>query len=376
MRAVSVAIFAAVLGTASSALAQDTSAPVASPSAPGVPMMPTPQTVPAQPAPPPPAQFQRPNVQSGANGAQKPPPRDLTPAELDELRRRMVGSAAQTILRPDDVETVKKRVIEAQGAQGFPGLVDKPMTPRPKQLFYTKVDAVGAPKTVHLALGAITPITFVDAKGKPWPIAGVSYDPRSFAQDGAGCGAGASAPSAGPVGERPGTISLMPCRYQAWGNIIIQLEAIPYPIVLMLQSGGDNGFVDIPVTVRLHGVSPLAAVAAAVAQPASARPPRVERVRAASPARTGADGLLLAFADGTPPKGAVKLRTSDGGRISAWAYNGQLFVRGTDCSLLNPQYDGTAESPNGTRVWRVSRLASRVLVADRDGTEFGVTIEY
>ena len=59
--------------------------------------------------------------------------------------------------------------------------------------------------------------------------------------------------------DRPTSINLMPCRYDTWGNILIRLENVPYPIPLMILSG-QSETVDIPVTVRVAGTSPLTPV--------------------------------------------------------------------------------------------------------------------
>ena len=102
----------------------------------------------------------------------------------------------------------------------------------------------------------------------PWPIASVAYDPRLFAQDGTGCGQdaamGASQVAAAAGSDRPTSINLMPCRYDTWGNILIRLENVPYPIPLMVLSG-QSETVDIPVTVRVAGNSPLTPVRVAPA---------------------------------------------------------------------------------------------------------------
>ncbi len=201
---------------------------------------------------------------AAASPSQAPPvPRPLTPAELEELRKRMLGSTQGMILKPGEIQDVRRAVPGRAGCRQLPGRNGRMPRPEPRLITVTQEISRAAPETLHLAYGVVSPITFVDAKGAPWPIASVAYDPRLFAQDGTGCGQdtamGATQVPAAAGADRPTSINLMPCRYDTWGNILIRLENVAYPIPLMVLSG-QSETVDIPITVRVAGTSPLTPV--------------------------------------------------------------------------------------------------------------------
>ena len=107
----------------------------------------------------------------GATNPPPPTPRPLTPAELEELRKRMLGGTQGVILKPGEIEGVRRSVQEAQGAANFPGRDGRMPRPAPRLLSVTQEISRSASETLHLAYGVVSPITFVDAKGAPWPIA-------------------------------------------------------------------------------------------------------------------------------------------------------------------------------------------------------------
>ncbi|WP_082167160.1 DotH/IcmK family type IV secretion protein [Methylobacterium aquaticum] len=306
--------------------------------------------------------------------APPPVPRALTPAELEELRKRMIGGTQGMILKPGEIQDVRRAVQDAQGAGNFPGRDGRMPRPEPRLLTVTQEVSRSAPETLHLAYGVVSPITFVDAKGAPWPIASVAYDPRLFAQDGTGCGQdttlGATQVPAGAGADRPTSINLMPCRYDTWGNILIRLEAVPYPIPLMVLSG-QSETVDIPVTVRVAGTSPLTPVkvVTASAPVRKAGPPGPPR--GAAPIDTTA--LLHLFGAGTPPTGAQKLVATGGAQ--AWLYRERMYVR-VQGDLVSPQPVASADAASGYRIYEFLRPASRLVAERGDGAETAITIEF
>ncbi|WP_058620823.1 DotH/IcmK family type IV secretion protein [Methylobacterium indicum] len=347
----------------------------------------------AQPSVPAPAEVPR---------ASPPPARELTPAEISALQSVMTDRSGSAILTPGNVGAIRNRVIDAQRAATTPAYADEgPPRIRPRLMSVQPQVDMAAPQTVHLAFGMVTPITILDAGGRPWPIAASAYDPRSFAVDGGGCGGQASAPA-----ERPTTIHIMPCRVSTYGNISITLENYPLPIVLIVRSGGRGGeAVDLPVTIEVRGrAAPLTArsaepvvpanpAAAAMRQPdAIPVPPGRHTALAAAPdgavrtiaARSGRgraahapgdlpDRLMDEFGLGTPPRGAARLRVDDPA-VSAWMFGGRLYVRGP-VVVVNPVQDAMAQTPDGVRVWRFDRPVPRLLVTDADGRERAVTID-
>lgn len=379
-------------------------APVAASQPAPSPQAPTPQSIQGQSTQGQAPQGQAPQAQpprtAGSGGAAAPPPpRELTPAEISALQSVMTDRSSGAILTPGNVGAIRNRVIDAQSAASAAGFSDEaPPKVRPRLMSVQPQVDMAAPQTVHLAFGMVTPITILDAAGRPWPITASAYDPRMFAVDGGGCGGQAAAPS-----ERPTTIHVMPCSVATYGNISITLENYPLPIVLIVRSGGRGvEAVDLPVTIEVRGrTAPAAARTAEVesAAPAGAaiQPPDLRQIPpgrhtalAAAPAgpvrtiaaRTGRGGgsghdpdrLMDDFGLGTPPRGAARLRVDDPA-VTAWSYGGRLYVRGP-VVVVNPVQDAMAQTPDGVRVWRFDRPVPRLLVTDADGRERAVTIEF
>lgn len=310
---------------------------------------------------------------TGSSAAAPPPtPRELTPDELTDLKSRMVTGARRVILDPKEITDLRCSVLDAQGAANFPGRDGRMPRPEPRQISVTERSSLSAPETLNLAFGVVSPITFVDAKGRPWPIASVAYDPRLFAQDGAGCGTdaplGASRVAASAGGDRPSSINLMPCRVDTWGNILIRLEGFAYPVALMVLSGVSD-HVDIPITVRVAGASPLQPVATARAGSTGPRPSRSGPV----PTVNGDAQLLHLFGAGTPPRDAQALRASGGAQ--AWIYRDRMYVRARG-SLLNPPHEASAEAADGYRVFQLARPSARLLAEGPDGSDVTITVDF
>ncbi len=308
--------------------------------------------------------------------AQPPPPtpRPLTPAELDELRQRMLGNTERVILKPGEIQNVRRSVQNAQGAGNFPGRDGRMPRPEPRLLSVTQEISRSAPETLHLAYGVVSPITFVDGKGAPWPIASVAYDPRLFAQDGTGCGQdtamGATQVPAPAGSDRPTSINLMPCRYDTWGNILIRLEAVPYPIPLMVLSG-QGETVDIPVTVRVAGTSPLTPV---------------KVVTASAPVRKGGPPRARTRRGGTdrhhgpaPPvcrRHAARGRAEARGDRRAGLALPRADVRPDPGHAGQPAAGRLGRRPRGLPHLRVPAPASRLVAERGDGAETAISVDF
>ncbi len=321
-----------------------------------------------------------------------PPPRELTPQELARLRSGMVSGAVESIMTPGEIGAIRDRALDAQGAQARQNYSDQPMPiPRPRSIIIPdRADRV--PETIRLAFGVVSPVTFLDSRGRPWPIASVGYDPRVFAADGAGCGGQVSAPNQNE--GQPTTVLLSPCRYQAFGNITVKLDGYPQPIVIMLKSGFVEPvsrvtavdkttplYVDVPVTVRLAGTSPLS-ILARPRDAAAAGVPRVSRdpynetgMEMNRRGRVMPDRELERYLSGVPPHGARRVGVSGDPSVEAYVERGRLYLVG-DVTVVNPAHDAQATSPAGNRVWRFNRMVSRVLVIDRDGAEKPLLIDF
>ncbi|GMA79985.1 hypothetical protein GCM10025880_64020 [Methylorubrum aminovorans] len=79
----------------------------------------------------------------------------------------MLGSSKGVILKPDEIQGIRRAVQDAQGAGNFPGRDGRMPRPEPRLLSVTQEVSRAAPETLHLAYGIVSPITFVDGKEIP-----------------------------------------------------------------------------------------------------------------------------------------------------------------------------------------------------------------
>lgn len=310
--------------------------------------------------------------------APQPPqmqPRALSPEEIEGVRGDVVDETLNSILSPEEIGSLRDRSLKAQSAANWLGMSgDGPPTARPRVLRVEDLTQ-RIPDSITLALGIVTPITFLDRNGKPWPIERLAYDPRVFAQDGVGCGA--NAPQQQDAEQKVTTITLMPCLYQTFGNITVKLRELPTPIVLMVKSGF-GGPVDLPVTVSLLRDSPEAAAKARLAAQNAENARREKELRRAylgdarNQRKNGEDPELDAFLTAVPPQGARSLPTSNPA-VSAWLYGGRLYVRGP-VAVLTPAYDAMGSGDDGQHVYRFSQPVGRTRVVLDDGSEQSLSI--
>ncbi len=316
----------------------------------------------------------KPGARSPTGGAAPPAARQLTPAEIGALQTMMTDRAINSQLTPANAEAIRNRMMDTQGAAPVQGTLDR-VQPRPRSLDVDPQVLLSTPETIQLALGVVTPLTFLDSNGRPWPVEAVAFDPRMFAQDGAGCGAPPPQGAVSGAGERPSTITLMPCRINTWGNVSIKLEGYALPVVLMAKSGG-NAPVDLPVTLHVRGRSPTAPMLPAEAAAAYTPPP----IRYASThGRRGGGGMspdrfLDTFGAGAPPASAQRVDINDPA-VSGWIFNGKLYLRGA-ITVINPAQDAVAESVGGMKVWRFDHPVPRVLVIDETGAERDLSLSF
>ncbi|MEW6436178.1 MAG: DotH/IcmK family type IV secretion protein [Pseudomonadota bacterium] len=302
----------------------------------------------------------------------------MTPAEINALQTLLTDRAAGTVLTPANSQALRSRILDTQGALKPPNVLES-VAPRPRRIDVNPQTLLSRPQTLQLALGVVTPVTFLDSSGSPWPVESVAFDPRMLAQDGAGCGA---PPPPGPVvgaGERPTTITLMPCRINTYSNVSIKLEGYPLPIVLMTRSG-NSGDVDLPVTIRVLGRSPNAPFVPADAE-AAYTPPlsygsagRHRRGAAMSGGHMLPDRFLDSFGAGVAPVNARRVDVDDPS-VTAWILDGRLYLRGT-ITVINPAQDAFAESVGGMKVWRFDHPVPRVLVVDQSGVERDLSVTF
>lgn len=299
-------------------------------------------------------------------------PRQPTPEELQRIQSVVVQQTTGAMLTPANIGQLRDHGLDAQSAattNGYSG--DDPPQPEPRTIAISD-PSKRVPDNIVLALGVVTPITFLDKAGKPWPITRIDTDTRTFMVDGVGCGSAAGGAAAQSGEAQPTTISVMPCRYKTFGNLLVRLEGLPTPIVLFARSGDSNRTVDLPVTIRITGPSP----ATAAKQRESEVDRRAAEMRRAYTAGAatpkGVDPELDSFLTAVPPKGAEPLRTDMPG-LSAWQYGDRLYIRGP-VSVLTPAYDAMGSSTSGQFVYRFLGRPARIRVTLEDGAERAVQL--
>lgn len=219
-------------------------------------------------------------------------------AERDAARRSAVGERSDTVLRPSDIGKMRDLMRDAQGAAAYPNYVSKALpTPRRLNIAYTP-SPDRSPEALRLWRGVATSLTFLDEKGKPWPIEAVIYDRRLFSMNGKGCLPEDGAPPAQAPGEdpekdrkqepQPSTFFMVPCQHWTWGSFAVQLKGQPIPVTFMVSSGaspadGAENVIDAPIVLTVSKL-PVPVAAAPARRPAPATAPRPI---AAAPAATG-----------------------------------------------------------------------------------------
>lgn len=319
----------------------------------------------------------RPQAAAGQAVQQAPYPFAAPGSERENLdtkalRDELIDDAAATMLDPAGIAEIKRRKLDGQAAATYPGYAGKALPIAVHKEIRFSPEIGRAPESVRFAAHVATPISFIDKHGQPWPIRDVVYSAKRFSLNGNGCG------ETNPVDTttRPSTIYITACDFWTWSSFAVQLEGVNVPITFMAASGatGDdprNNYIDVPVIVRVDGVSPGDKVkVAGEYKPEDPKPaPRVAR----PDPDPQADPILLAFASGTPPTGAYRLPAA--GPAQAWAYAGQTYLVTSlkDVRTVSPRYSATGTGSAGT-VWRYDTPVFRV-IADTAGGSYVIAVE-
>lgn len=300
------------------------------------------------------------------------PPKPAQPSPLDELRGGVLEENLGLLLRPDDIGAINNHKLDAQGASTYPGYAGKALpSARRRDIRYAQGPQQG-PENLWLAQNIPSPVSFQDQYGNPWPIVSIAYDARYYSVNGKGCGGGSQNGGEEPTtnaGERPTFLLVTPCRFWTWGSFTVQLQGLNTPIVFVAGSGTDDQkpFVDVPVLVHVEGLSPTAkGPKAAKGKKRSkayvARAPQVD---------PGPDSAYQAFLNGTPPRGAMQVGTSDP-NAAAWLWQGSMYLV-APYSVVTPDYEATARG-NNKNIFRFGRSTARVLASAEDGSERVISI--
>lgn len=276
------------------------------------------------------------NAGSGQDGNTKfpyPP----APASADSLppsvqaafaqqHAKAIGANSQAMLKTDEVNSFRKRVMDNQEAVANPSYDPNE---GPPDTIRKDVDFVMEPgrdpEKITMSKWAPAPFTFLDTRKRAITVEGVSYNLEAFRINGRGCDSGGSGegeqggkPANANADEMPATTVLYvsACRPSEWGSISVKLAGYPVPVVFVVTVSPKASQVDLPVVLTVHSPAP---------------PPSkpVRRPRPKPPVAAADDGNgpspLWSFMSGTPPQGAVPVQIGGGAR--AWTYGGATYVR-------------------------------------------------
>lgn len=244
----------------------------------------------------------------------------------------IVAESQAQIMSPQDTDSLKTTAAAARLANvsEYPrGFIAKPVS----RVFDLDVDSSEAPRLVRLSSGSITSLVFTDNFGNPWLIKSRSIDCQQF-NDNVCESKGQGSTQAAPTN----ILKVSPKTPYAYGNVVVELEDLPSPIIFMIAAGQSDE-TDIRIEARVAGKNP------------GAKPQvmLVEKV-------LDSDSSMGAFLDGVPPTGARKLKAT-GGKAEIWSLNGFFYVR-TRMTLLNPSFLNHSANADGLHVYKYEQTPS------------------
>lgn len=233
----------------------------------------------------------------------------LTEELINQLRDRYnaVGRAAAGVNRPETYLT--------------------PLTPRINVGF----GAGGAVPIIQTAANYPTTLSFFDNTGKEWPVAYVGASNPDQPDNRLG------GFQAKVVQEGSNAIHVSTRTPNAMGGLTVQLLRAPRPISFMLRAGTGQYVADGMIHVAGRGPNAVLGVVA-----------RADSVETGG--RHLADML-----DGITPAGATELGVTGGAadNFRAWSYNGKVYLRAQNASLVSPPHDGLSHGPDGVAIYSV-----------------------
>lgn len=221
---------------------------------------------------------------------------------------------------------------------------------------------------IVLARDVTTDISFMDRRRTPWPITEVVYTKGIVAING-DCDDEIGGLATYKPDEDVSTFWATLCQ-PTRATIGVKLQGRAGAIsLLVVNATGPSRQPDGTLSITVTGASPMTA-------PANAG----EAAIAAQPRTAAAfvpDAALDDFLHGAPLEGARRARIDGGGsQIQGWVYGNALYVRGP-FYVVNPAYDATARSTDGTmHVWKFEPPVSRLLVQNAHGAEAVLSISY
>jgi len=181
------------------------------------------------------------------------------------------------------------------------------------------------PPTFTVSPGVASVLSFFDASGQPWPIAGYVVGNESGFQ------------ILRLSEDQSNFITITPRLPTGWTNLVVSLEGEATPVVLTVRIDRTKAHYRRDVQVMAMGPN---------ARPSPAVPER-------SGPRPG-DGSLLSFLAATEfPQGTRAIDVT-GADARAWVFGDDLYIR-SRLALISPSWTASMTGPDGVRIYRLAR---------------------
>lgn len=250
------------------------------------------------------------------------------------IREQAFNAALEGLLplRPEEIRILLERYDRTQES------VEVPIYPDPKP--ETVVQTIGmdpgtAPLRIKTGFGHVTTVNFVDITGAPWPILHITWagdfdivENEKYTSTNEE-GEDVEAPKGSNI------LRITPEKEFARGNISIQMLGMNTPIIMMLESNRDVVHYRFDAIVPEYGPF--------------AETPLIDNGITLAAGRADISAML----QGIIPNGASRLTVVGvDGRTSAYAYNGQTYLR-TPLNLLSPAWSNSVSAADGTKVYEI-----------------------
>lgn len=257
-----------------------------------------------------------------------------TAAEAREVLRN--------IMPPEDlIREAKKQQAHIQRADADPA--EAPYTPAVRTISVT-LKPGELPPVIHLHYGVMTSLTFSSIRGTPWYVKEAFTDKSAYTNQGDG----------GDSSTKTNIVTLSPLKHFSQGrNLTVYLEHCAIPVILQLETGYSDK-VDYRVDVSLQKAQP------------TDKPDLV--AQGVTPMQ---DEDIQKFVNGTPPRGAKKLKSSNPA-LEAWRYGNRMFVR-SEIPVMSPSgIDYSQGALSGVHVYKFKMTPN--LIVSNDGELASVMI--
>lgn len=188
--------------------------------------------------------------------AQQSEGQNMTPEQIEEVRRAVAAQEAAEVSDPDDIQTLRQRQLDAEAARSAPGYANDARY----QMRTRRVDLISSGRgqphdsvDLGLAEGIISSVAFYDNTGQPWPVSSIAFDRARLAVNNDGCEG-----MAAPMENMGNVIVVRPCEFWTTTNMQVLLDGESRPIPFAVTSGTREAdiAVDGLLTVALQSDAP------------------------------------------------------------------------------------------------------------------------